>query len=464
MRYIALACDYDGTLAHDGTVADETVVALERLRESGRTLVLVTGRELDDLMRVFARLDLFDRVVVENGALLYCPATREERRLAEPPPQEFVDALRARGVPLSVGRVIVATVSPHEIAVLDVIHELGLELQVIFNKGSVMILPSGTNKATGLAAALDGLGLSLRNVVGVGDAENDHAFLATCECAVAVANALPTLKERADLVTAGARGAGVVELIQTMIVSDLRELAPRLGRHRILLGTRADGSEVTIEPYGTSVVVAGASGSDTSTLAVVMLERLAAHGYQFCVVDSEGDYESLAGAVVLGARDRPPVVTEVLDLFEKPSQNVVVNLAGVALEDRPRFFATLLSRIQELRARRGRPHWIIVDEAHHVLPASWDAANLPQTFDRAMMLTSHPHHLARVAAAAADIVIAAGETAPSTIRDFAAARGVPPPAMPDQIAADELVVWNVAEPAAVPFRVIPSSAEHRRRR
>ena len=102
MRYVALACDYDGTLAHDGTVADETVVALERLRESNRKLILVTGRQLDDLMRVFARLDLFDRVVVENGALLYRPATREERRLAEPPPPRFVDALRARGVPLSV--------------------------------------------------------------------------------------------------------------------------------------------------------------------------------------------------------------------------------------------------------------------------------------------------------------------------------------------------------------------------
>ena len=48
---------------------------------------------------------------------------------------------------------------------------------MIFNKGAVMILPSGVNKATGLAAALEELGLSPHNVVGVGDAENDHAFL-----------------------------------------------------------------------------------------------------------------------------------------------------------------------------------------------------------------------------------------------------------------------------------------------
>jgi len=227
MRYVALACDYDGTLAHDGTVADETVVALERLRESGRKLNLVTGRQLDDLMRVFARLDLFDRVVVENGGLLYRPATRDERRLAEPPPPGFVDALRARGVPLSVGRVIVATVSPHEVAVVDVIRDLGVDLAVILNKGSVMVLPSGTDKATGLAVALEELGLSARNVVAVGDAENDQAFLAMCGCAVAVANALPTLKEQADLVTAGARGAGVVELVHAIIANDLGDVVVR---------------------------------------------------------------------------------------------------------------------------------------------------------------------------------------------------------------------------------------------
>ena len=231
MRYSTLACDYDGTLACDGSVDDETLRALERLRRSGRKLILVTGRHLDELASVFPHLALFDRVVAENGALLYRPATGEERLLAEPPPPVFLEVLRASGVhPLSVGRVIVATVSPHETMVLEAIHELGLELHVIFNKGSVMVLPSGTNKATGLEAALAELGLSAGNTVGVGDAENDHAFLAACGCAVAVANALPTLKARADLVTQGAQGAGVVELIDRMLATDLQEIVPRARR------------------------------------------------------------------------------------------------------------------------------------------------------------------------------------------------------------------------------------------
>lgn len=98
---------------------------------------------------------------------------------------------------------------------------MGLELQVILNKGAVMVLPSGINKATGLAAALDEMQLSPKNVVGIGDAENDHNFLSVCGYSVAVANALPTLKERVDFVTNGSRGDGVIELIEKLITSDL---------------------------------------------------------------------------------------------------------------------------------------------------------------------------------------------------------------------------------------------------
>ena len=189
MRYYVLACDYDNTLATSGRVEEEVIAALKRVRSSGRKLVLVTGRELDDLQRLFPQLDLFDRVVAENGALLYRPATREEKILGESPKPEFVEQLSQRGVnKLGVGHVIVATREPYEKIALEVIRDLGLELQVIFNKGAVMILPSGINKATGLTVALNELNLSPHNAVGIGDAENDHAFLSQCECAVAVAD------------------------------------------------------------------------------------------------------------------------------------------------------------------------------------------------------------------------------------------------------------------------------------
>lgn len=235
MHYCLLACDYDGTLASRGRVDASTLAALERLRRSGRRLVIVTGRQLGDLQQVFPRLDLFDRVVAENGALLYRPSDQQERTLGEPPPPRFIEELGRRGVtPLAVGRVIVATGEPHQATVLQTIRALGLQLQVTLNKGAVMVLPSGINKASGLQAALEELRLSFHDTAGIGDAENDNAFLDLCECSVAVANALPSLKEQVDYVTAADHGAGVVEFIDRLLASDLDGGEPRPARPDIL--------------------------------------------------------------------------------------------------------------------------------------------------------------------------------------------------------------------------------------
>jgi HAD superfamily hydrolase (TIGR01484 family) len=154
MRYHVFATDYDGTIAKDERVAPEVIEALKRLKSSGRKLILVTGRELDQLKAIFPEHTLFDRIVAENGALIYRPETMEEKLLGAKPPETFIQELKDKGVPLSVGRVIVATWEPHQTVVLDVIKTTGLEYQVIFNKGAVMVLPPGINKAKGLHETL----------------------------------------------------------------------------------------------------------------------------------------------------------------------------------------------------------------------------------------------------------------------------------------------------------------------
>jgi hydroxymethylpyrimidine pyrophosphatase-like HAD family hydrolase len=225
MRYLVVATDYDGTLATDGLVRREAIQALERLRASGRRLILVTGREVRDLLRIFGRVDLFEYIVAENGAVLYRPAGRDTTVLAKVPPPQLVRALREKGVePLSVGEVVIATSSSNASAVLEVIQILGLELQAIFNRDSLMVLPPGVDKAAGLAAALAEMTVAPANVVGIGDAENDQALLSFCGLGIAVANAVPLLRERADLVTQAADGSGVAELIARLLATDLADL------------------------------------------------------------------------------------------------------------------------------------------------------------------------------------------------------------------------------------------------
>lgn len=221
MRFHAIATDYDGTLARDGQVDSPTIFALEQIIASKRKLILVTGRELDDLKRIFPQLDLFESVVAENGALLYRPRTDELKVLAPAPPEHFLRRLRALRIkPLSCGYSIIATVRSHEEAVQSSIDELQLRLQVVTNRDAVMVLPQGTDKAAGLQAALADTGLAAHNIVGIGDAENDSVFLRLCGRSMAVANALPGLKQMVDQVTRAAYGAGVVEVIEHLLVQD----------------------------------------------------------------------------------------------------------------------------------------------------------------------------------------------------------------------------------------------------
>ncbi len=221
MRFLAIATDYDATLATDGYAHPPALTALRRAQAAGRKLILITGRELESLRNVFPALTLFDLVVAENGALLYQPATNRERLLCQAAPNGLVTELRHLGVqPLSVGRCIIATVTPQETVVEKAIRDLRLHWDVIMNRESVMVLPRGIHKGTGLIAALTDLGIPGEAVMGIGDAENDYAFLRMCGLSVAVANAIPDLKQKVRLVTKGERGAGVAEAVNQLLSID----------------------------------------------------------------------------------------------------------------------------------------------------------------------------------------------------------------------------------------------------
>lgn len=468
MRFRLLATDYDGTIAHHGIVPPSTIAALRRCSQSGRKLVLVTGREVKDLLPIFPDLALFDLVVAENGGVLYQPATGTERLLASPPVPALVEVLTNRGVgSLSIGRTVVATWEPYEVVVLDAIRELGLELQVTFNKGAVMVLPSGVNKRTGLVAAALELGISLHNAVAVGDAENDHAFLSACECSVAVANALPAVKQTADYTTKADHGAGVEELIDQLLKDDLASLEPSLVRHHVVLGTRDDGSEVVISPHRSVILIAGGSGSGKSTAATGLLERLAERDYQLCIIDPEGDHEGFESAIVAGTPEAEPEPDQVIQILERAESHAIVTLLGVPFQDRPRAFLSVMTRLQELRANRGRPHWLVVDEAHHVLGADYDPAPiaLPQALGSLLFITVNPGTVHKSLLQSVDVAIGVGNEALATLSEFAAAIGRPPPSarsVPEQ--PGQVLIWRPGEVEATRLSMPPGRTTRERHR
>jgi hydroxymethylpyrimidine pyrophosphatase-like HAD family hydrolase len=466
MRYAVLAVDYDGTIAPAGQVAPATVAALERFAASGRKLVLVTGRELDELLAIFPAIGVFDRVVAENGALLYVPATGKRRAIGEPPPAAFVRELERRGVaPLSVGESIVATVHPNETLVLETIRDLGLELQVIFNKGAVMVLPASVNKASGLKVALAELGLSPRNAAAIGDAENDHALLREVEYGVAVANALPMLKREADHVSVHAAGDAVIALVDDLVALDPLGPPPRSARRRLALGARADGAPVELPAAWSGVLVAGPPGSGRSPLARALLEQVSAHGYQACVIDPAGRYGGFAEAIVFGTPERAPTVDEVLTALDQPAATAIVSLVGVRSEARTALVGELGTRLAALRATAGRPHWILVDEAHALLADPAAAAALAGGAG-AIYVTSDPLALPGSALAGVDAVIALGEAPEETAAAIARAAGEAAPAVHGSRRPGDALAWLRRGGGAAwvrPARAAPTEDRRHRR-
>lgn len=466
MRFHAVAMDFDGTLAHDGRVDNETLETLRRLRKSGRRPILVTGRILEDLKGVCDCLELFDAIVAENGAVLYDPAKKEARPLAPAPPAEFVRRLvDCRIRPLEHGHVIVATRQPHEAEMLEIIKELGLDLALIFNKGAVMALPSGVNKASGLAAQLDALHLSYHNTVGIGDAENDLRFLEQCEVAVAVGNALPSVKAACDVVTKSTHGRGACEFIEQLIDDDLDSLDVVDRRHRIPLGKKG-GEPFSIGAACGGVLVAGISGGGKSTFVSGFIEGLGAEGYQYLVIDPEGDYAQTERSITVGDADTEPnleTLTEVL----LQNQNAIVSLLGVKVDDRPGYARGLISRIAEAHSRYGRPHWLIVDEAHHLFPSQPKAAGGPfRAGSGTLYITTDPRIVAKEALSGIDVVVTVGDEAAETLRAAYQHIGGAHVALdvPEKkLARGEALVWRRSETSHVDAIDAVAGPPHRRR-
>ncbi len=202
---------------------------------------------------------------------------------------------------------------------------------------------------------------------------------------------------------------------------------------------------VSLRPYRTNLLVAGSVKSGKSSLTLGILERLTEAGYQYCLIDPEGDYEAMTGAVNLGSERQPPTPDEVMHVLAQPDQSAVVSLLSLPGPDRPRYLASLLPRLEHLRVASGRPHWLVIDEAHHVLPASWGSIDqvVPRALAGLVMVTLRPRRIARAALELVDNVC--------TLDDV-------------HLARDEALVWARDEAQARHIQVEPARGDRRRHR
>ncbi len=468
MQYHVLATDFDGTIAEHGIVPHSTIEALEKVKASGRKLVMVTGRRLEPLIELLPDIGLFDLVVAENGALLYEPHTATETLLAPAAPPNLIELMRQRGVhEIESGRVIVATWRPHEVIALEVISELAIDWQIIFNKDAVMLLPSGCNKALGLTAALAQLQISPLNTVCVGDAENDQAMMRLCGASAAVANALDSVKQICRIVTQQPRGAGVEQLCQMILDDDLQFLTAT-AKDELPFGLQLNGSPLTVKMTGESMLVTGGPGGGKSTFAMQFIEQLSERGAQACIIDPEGDYHGIEGSITLGSGERAPTIEEIVNLLEQPGQHCVVSVFSIEKKERPDYFNRLIRALSELRSRTGRPHWIIVDEAHYAAPIDWKPAEQwnPAELKAVMFITAFHDRLSRVILEGVDWIVSIAENPLEAIHAVCIPlqRSQPEIHAPEDGEEHRAIAWRVVENRMQWFQRLPTELDAQRHR
>ena len=360
----ALAVDYDGTLARGPRPTSEVLNAVAIVRDNGYKVVLVTGRILSELRADFPDVDQhFDCIVGENGAVV---SSRHGTRLLGPPVDSALEYdLRTQGIPVRRGEVLLATNSIHDEFVTSAIDRLGFECQIVRNRAALMVLPAGVTKGSGLNEALGDLGISPHNTVGIGDAENDHSLLDACEIGVAVGDAVPSLKARADLVLGGVDGEAVDAFLVGPFLGGLTGLQSR--RRTIALGTYDDGTMTTLPASRISIAINGASGTGKSFLAGLIAEQLIQMNYAICILDLEGDHLAIGGlhgAVALGGREPLPPPAQVDRVIRQGFSSVVIDLSLQTPDVKRRYALAILEQLRLTRSTVGLPHWIIVDEAH----------------------------------------------------------------------------------------------------
>jgi hypothetical protein len=231
---------------------------------------------------------------------------------------------------------------------------------------------------------------------------------------------------------------------------------------------KSGDEEVSIPSHGPCVLICGPSASGKSTLVTRLVEALEEQKYQFCLFDPEGDYEEFVGAVAFGNPESSPSEQEVLQLLGNPEANAIVNLTGMKIPDRPHFFLTLLSPLLQMRTRNGRPHWLILDEAHHLLPADWAPSGgvLPLQFQNVIMITVHPEMLAPAMLERVDTLMIVGDKAEEMLALFSKATSASmPPLEPPNLESGEVLLWSRdANEPPVKVRAYPCKTERRRHR
>lgn len=263
------ATDLDGTLLRsDATVSPRTRATLRRLRGRGIHHVVVTGRPASGCGPFFDALGYRGLAVCGQGAQLYDAGRgvllssvgldRELARTVLGRIAERIGPVEPAVVTSGLHGEFVITegfsqgdereLAPFRLSAADRIWDLPIDKVLIRHRSlpdadlvavaaecctpgltvthagprMVELLPTGFDKATGLAQVADSLGLTSREVIAFGDMPNDLPMLAWAGHAVAMSNGHPELKAVADEIAPHHDDDGVAVVLDRILDGQAR--------------------------------------------------------------------------------------------------------------------------------------------------------------------------------------------------------------------------------------------------
>ncbi len=225
----AIAVDIDGTITdHTRKVCISAIEAIRKAEDAGIPVVIVTGNILCFTRAVSVFLGTTGGLVSENGGVILSQGQMKvlgDIKKAE----KAYDYLKTQPPTRDkVQRVQFSDMRVSEIALFRTISEDIIknvlkdhDVEIYDTNFALHLTDPLVNKGTSLELVSAEMGIKPKNIMAVGDSENDIEFLKVVGHKVAVANADPELKSVADYVTINRFGDGVSEAINRFVLDDL---------------------------------------------------------------------------------------------------------------------------------------------------------------------------------------------------------------------------------------------------
>lgn len=251
MKYKAVLSDVDDTLLVSDLTAlptKEIKEAVKKTKEKGIIFSLVSARPLRLLEPILAYLEITDPVVLDNGARVYNPATKEvlwESVITTEKARAVLSLAKKYGAKAGVGSGMDSFPDLQEVTedmrirkfniknlteqkakeLMKEIKQVSEELYIVpvpSNDEKMLVNVQVTNadatKQYGVLKFAEIVGIDTKEIIGIGDHYNDFPFLMSCGFKVAMGNALPDLKEIADYIAPTVEENGVADVIEKFIL------------------------------------------------------------------------------------------------------------------------------------------------------------------------------------------------------------------------------------------------------